>query len=337
MSHLHEAVINWVQRLVGRVRLLAERTRPLEAPTCGHECGVSIVSEHVGIGGADDRRLHEGVVRPGRRHSDRRLHATENKRVLLAGPDKAWRLLAAYVFEEAGYSVYAAGDHRQAVTSAARLLPDVVVIQIEPPDALDVPARLADMSTSNIPVVVLTSSLQSIQVHRARGRGAVTLLPHPTDVYELIEEADTLIAAAPRVQRTLKRRLLDLKELVQHYRTDAEGQERLRHLIDRLQVAILAVDEEGHCIAASEGATVLTGYSRRQLLTASVLDEGFAGGHVSDELWRNFLANRHYVGTTTITNRAGEGVAVHAAAVAEILPGFHVAAFAPTDLEYADH
>ena len=144
----------------------------------------------------------------------------------------------------------------------------------------------------------------------------------------LVGEVDTLIAAAPRAQRTLKRRLLDLQELARFYTPDAEGQARLRHLIDRLQVAILAVDEQGHCIAASQGATMLTGYSRLQLLTTSVFQAGFAGGHVSDERWRGFLANRQYAGTTTITNRAGEDVTVHAAAV-EIMPGFHVAAFAP--------
>ena len=284
------------------------------------------------------RREHDRLTRPGRRQTDRRPPLADNRRILLVGPDEAWRLLTAYVFEEAGYAVFAAADPDQAVTFTKRMLPDVVVVQMEPLDALDVVTRLSEgPSTCDIAVVVLTSSLQSMQARRARAARGVTLLAHAGEVDVLVGEVDALIAAAPRAQRTLKRRLLDLKELVQHYRTDAEGQERLRHLIDRLQVAILAVDKEGHCIAASEGATVLTGYSRRQLLTASVLDEGFAGGHVSDELWRNFLANRHYVGTTTITNRAGEGVAVHAAAVAEILPGFHVAAFAPTDLEYADH
>ena len=93
-------------------------------------------------------------------------------------------------------------------------------------------------------------------------------------------------------------------------------------------MAIFAVDEQGQCVAASQGATRLTGYSRLQLLTTSVFQSGFGGGHVSDERWRGFLTNRHYTGTTTITNRAGEDVTVYAAAVAEILPGFHLAAFA---------
>jgi PAS domain S-box-containing protein len=276
-----------------------------------------------------ERRQHDRLARPGRRQSDHRTPAADHRRVLLVGQDEAWRLLAAYVFEEAGYAAYAAADPRQAVAFATRLLPDVVVVQMETPDTLDILAGLSEgSSTFDIPVAVLTSSLQSTEARRAREAGGVTLMAHSAEVDVLVGEVDTLIAAAPRAQRTLKRRLLDIRELARYYTLDGEGQERLRHLIDRLQVAILAIDGQGHCIAASQGATMLTGYSRPQLLTTSVFQAGFAGGHVSDERWRGFLANRQYAGTTTITNRAGEDVTVHAAALAEIMPGLHVAAFA---------
>jgi PAS domain S-box-containing protein len=274
-----------------------------------------------------ERRQHDRLERPGRRQSDRRPPTAGNRRVLLVGPNIVWRLLTAYVFEEAGYAVYTADDSRQAPALAARLLPDVVVVQMEAPDTLDMLARWPDASsTCDIPVVVLTSSLQSTDARHARAAGAVTLLIHADDIDVLVGEVDTLIAAAPRTQRALKRRLVALQELAHHCATDAEAQARLRRLIDRLQVAIFAVDDQGHCVAASHGATMLTGYSRRQLLNTSVFQSGFAGGQVSDERWRSFLANRHYAGTTTITNRAGEDVTVHAAAVAEILPGVHVAA-----------
>jgi len=275
-----------------------------------------------------ERRQHDRLARPGRRLSDRRSPAFNNRRVLLVGPDEAWRLLTVYQFEEAGYAVYAAADQRQAVAFATRLLPDVVVVQMDTPDTLDILARLSEgSSTYDIPVVVLASSLQSTEARRARETGGVTLLAHSDESDVLVGEVDTLIAAAPRAQRTLKRRLLDIKELARYYTPDSEGQNRLRHLIDRLQVAILAVDEQGHCIAASQGATMLTGYSRLQLLTTPVFQAGFDGGQVTDECWRGFLANRDYAWTTTITNRAGKDVTVHAAAV-EIMPGFHVAAFA---------
>jgi PAS domain S-box-containing protein len=274
-----------------------------------------------------ERREHDRLPRPGRRQSDHRQPAAENRRVLLVGRDEAWRLLAAYVFEEAAYVVYAAEDRRQGVALATRLLPDAVVVQTEALETLDTVAWLsAEPSTCDIPVIVLMSSLESTDARRVRAAGGVTLLAHADDVEALVGEVDTLVAVVPRAKRALKRRLLDLHELAQHYTPDGDGQARLRRLIDHLQVAIFAVDDEGHCIAASQGATALTGYSRRQLLNTSVFQSGFAGGQVSDERWQHFLANRHYDGTTTITNRAGEDVMVHAAAVAAILPGVHVAA-----------
>ena len=60
-------------------------------------------------------RHYDPMVRPGRRPGDCRTPVAEQRRVLLVGPDEAWRLLTAYVFEEAGFTVYAAADRRQAV------------------------------------------------------------------------------------------------------------------------------------------------------------------------------------------------------------------------------
>jgi PAS domain S-box-containing protein len=180
-------------------------------------------------------------------------------------------------------------------------------------------------------VVVLTESLQSAQAHHVRALGGVPLTPDATDINALVGEVDTLIVVAARGPRALKRRLLDLQELARYYSPDAQGKAQLRRLIDQLQVAIFAVDEHGHCIAASEGLTTLTGYSRGQLLTRSVFEIGFVHGDESDAGWRDILENRQSPGMTNITTSAGEDVAVHAATVSEILPGFHVAAFAAAD------
>jgi PAS domain S-box-containing protein len=277
-----------------------------------------------------DGRDYDRLMRPGDRESDRRAPLAETRRVVLVGTDEASRLLSTYAFEEVGYVVYAAADERQALAFVTRLLPDVVVVQPATPGTLDMLARLAEMpSTFNIPVVVLISStLQSDDARHARAAGGITMAVEPADVETLVGEVDSLIAAAPRAQRALKRRLLDLQELARHYTPDAAGRARLRRLIDHLQVAIFAVDEQGQCVAASDGATLLTGYSRLQLLTSSVWQAAFASGHISEERWQVFLANRQYAGTTTITTRAGADVTVHAAAVAEVLPGLHIAAFA---------
>ena len=80
----------------------------------------------------------------GRRQRDRLTAAADRRRILLVGPDEAWRLLTAYLFEEAGYVVYAAADHWQAVAFTSRLLPDVVVVPIETPNALEILAGLSD-------------------------------------------------------------------------------------------------------------------------------------------------------------------------------------------------
>jgi PAS domain-containing protein len=204
--------------------------------------------------------------------------------------------------------VYAAADQRQAVAFTTRLLPDVVVVAIETREALEILVRLvADSTTRDIPVVVLTSSLDSPEAHHARNAGGVPLLAHGADVAALIGDVETLIAAAPHAQRTLKRRLLDIQELARFYPPDRHGQDRLRDLLDRLQVAVLAVDAQGHCIAASQGAAQLTGFSRRQFLTASVVDAGCAGSPLSDERWRGFLAARDDARTTILTTCAGRG------------------------------
>jgi PAS domain S-box-containing protein len=279
------------------------------------------------------RRRHDRLTRPGRRQTDRRLPLADNRRVLLVGEDEEWRLLTAYLFEEAGYTACAAGDVCQAARFAARLLPDVVVVRMDAHDTLEVLMRLPaeHSSTSDIPIVVLTASLESAHAQRVRAFGGMPLVPHATDMNALVGEVDTLIPAAARGPRALKRRLLDLQELARYHAPDEEGKARLRRLIDHLQVAIFAVDERGHCIAASQGATTLTGYTRVELLTKLVFQIGFVRGHQADARWGGFLANRQDAGITTITNRAGEDVAVHAAGVAEILPGFHIAAFAAAE------
>src|SRR6187200_3249799 len=99
--------------------------------------GLANVSRvNVLIGDVMERRHHDRLLRPGRRQNDRRIPTLDTRRVLLLGPEEAWRLLTAYEFRESGYTVYAAADLLQAVALTARLLPDVVVIQQATPDTL---------------------------------------------------------------------------------------------------------------------------------------------------------------------------------------------------------
>ena len=194
-----------------------------------------------------ERRQHDRLWRPGRRESDRRIHASETRRVLLLGPDEDWRLLTAHEFKEAGYTVYAAVDLLQAVALTTRLLPDVVVVQLATPRIFSILARLSEgPSTNDIPIVVLTSSLQSTEAHLVREAGGVALLAHATEVDALIGEVDTLIAVEARAQRALKRRLLDIRELARLFAPGDEGRDRLRQLINHLASAHVG----GRCAGA---------------------------------------------------------------------------------------
>lgn len=261
----------------------------------------------------------------------RRTPVAEQRRILLVGSDDAWRLLTVYVFEEMGYTVYAAVNHRQAVDFTIRLLPDVVVVAIETPDTFEILVRLsAESTTRDIPIVVLTTALNSTGARRTRGAGGLTLLADAEKLDVLVAQVDKLIAAAPHARRTLKRRLLDLQELARFYTPDDDGQTRLRQVVDQLQVAIFAMDAEGRCIAASEGATRLTGYSRRQLVDPTMFESGVASGPGSREQWRGLLAHPDWADMTTITTCAGEELAVHTAVVTNVFPGVHVVALATT-------
>ena len=110
--------------------------------------------------------------------------------------------LTSYLFEDAGYTAYAAGGGRQAVRFVARLLPDVVVVRMDAPDGLDVLMRLReDIGTADMPVVVLTESLQSMQAQHVRALGWRTLAPDTADINALVGEVDTLIVVAARGPR----------------------------------------------------------------------------------------------------------------------------------------
>jgi CheY-like chemotaxis protein len=145
------------------------------------------------------------------------------------------------VFEKAGYVAYAAGDHRQAVAFATRLLPDVVVLAVETPDTLDILMRLsAGPTTRNIPLIVLTPSELTTSVRDTRNASGIILVADSLDLDVLASVADALIEAGPRARRTLKRRLLDIQELARFYPPDRSVQAHLQQFIDRLQVAMFA-------------------------------------------------------------------------------------------------
>jgi CheY-like chemotaxis protein len=278
--------------------------------------------------GLENRRSQRG-----RRCSDR-LTVGETPRILLISPEQDTRLLYACLFEAAGYAVYPVAESLAAMVVARVRLPDVVVLDLEGPNVYgpDVLRQLReDPLTSTIPIILTTSVLHFDVPVRARASGAISVLGKPTAPESLLVEVDELIRATPRerlVVRQLKRSLLMLRELGRRVRPDERAQERVRSLIDRLQVAILALDTEGRYIAVSRGASTLIGYSRTELLGRSIFDVGLALHPRVSERWQDFLAGKEApIGEMVSLDGTGQITSLQPE-FATILPGLHAAAFA---------
>ena len=280
-----------------------------------------------------ERRRRIRRRRPERRRSDDAASLVELPRVLLIDPDPNSRLLHACLLEEAGYAVYAAGRGREAVDVAQARLPDVVVLECPLPhdDGAEILRRLREHpATCTIPIVVMTSSFHFEGPARGRASAAMSVIGKPLSPESLLAEVDELLRATPRerlVVRKLKRSLLTLRDIGTRVGPEDHGQERMRLLIDRLQVAMLALDAEGTCVAVSRGASTLTGYSRNELLGKSIFETAFAPNPSASERWRELLAQPQAAIETVMRDKNGETVTVQTES-AMILPGLQATAFA---------
>jgi PAS domain S-box-containing protein len=264
---------------------------------------------------------------PGRRRFD------SPARVLLIEPQDDTRLLYTCLFEEAGYAVSSVPNGIAAMSVAQQRLPDVIVMEVDAPgaDACEVLRRLReDPVTSSIPVIVVTSLLHFDVPVLAPSSGAVLVLETPTGPEALLAEVDGLLQTAPpdrAVLRRLRRSLTTLRALGKQLTQDESARERLRTIIDRLQVAILVFDEQGRYVAVSRGASMLTGYSPAELLSMSVSDFGGSSLRLLADSWREFQTNQRSAIQTTIRDKSGNVVNIQTA-FATLLPGLHAAAFA---------
>jgi PAS domain S-box-containing protein len=280
-----------------------------------------------------ERRQRDRRTRWGRRRPDALAGLAESPRLLLIEPHEDTRLLYACLFEQAGYAVYSVANGLAAVGVAQRRLPDAVIMEVAVPgaDGFEILRQLqSDSGTASIPVVVVTSVLHFDVPARARASGAVIVLAKPTEADLLLAAVDDAIMATPQnrlVARQLRRPLLALREIAKRFEPDASAQERMRVLIDRLQVAVLALDEHGRYVAVSPGASTLIGYSRSELLTMSIFDSALGVDLPIARHWQDFLTDQPSSPEMTIRDRRGNRLNIQTA-FETILPGLHATAFA---------
>ncbi len=286
-------------------------------------------------GGTAERRHGGRRVNAGRRELDRVAPRTEAQRVLIIAPNLDTRLLYAMLFEQTGYTVYAADEGPAGIAMAQHHLPDVVVVEGSVPTVtgFDTLGHLrATPLTANIPVVVVTSSLHFNTPGHARASGAILLLATSVEPDKLISSVAELVSMTPperSVRRQLTRTLLALRKCAAQIKPDVDVQQRVRALIDRLQVAVLVLDEHGRYIAASPAVSELTGYAQHELLAMSIFDSQFDSDFLLQrDKWPNFVDAEQ--GGTTSTVRVGKRrMRRMKAAFLTIVPGLHAAAITP--------
>ena len=109
-------------------------------------------------------------------------------RVLLADDDRVLSLLFATRLRALGWTVDVAYDAMQAVMFAMRSSPDVIVLDIQMPGGTGVEALrklMASTKTSQIPVVIMTGSIDPQEAPRLHELGAREFLVKPVEVEAL--------------------------------------------------------------------------------------------------------------------------------------------------------
>ena len=106
-----------------------------------------------------------------------------------------------------GYRVSTAGDGETAIAQAERLLPDIIVLDLELPrlSGFEVAERLrANPDTQLIPLIAATGYSHMKQLDRAREAGFDRIVVKPCDPDRLVDEIERLLAtvAGPVIQRS---------------------------------------------------------------------------------------------------------------------------------------
>ena len=119
------------------------------------------------------------------------------KRVLVVDDDRSLTELLQMVLEDAGYQVTLAENGREAIVSAAKDPPDLVVLDVVMPE-MDGWATsdhlLSHERTAKIPIIFLSARVQAEDQLRGWYRGCFDYLTKPFDIQELLEKVSQALA-----------------------------------------------------------------------------------------------------------------------------------------------
>jgi two-component system, response regulator PdtaR len=132
---------------------------------------------------------------------DRQAQAASRPRVLVAEDEALIRLGLVEMLREEGYDVVGeAADGEQAVTLAAELRPDLVILDVKMPklDGIDAASKITGDRIA--PVVILTAFSQRDLVMRARDAGTMAYLVKPFAKRDLVPAVELAVSRFAELQ-----------------------------------------------------------------------------------------------------------------------------------------
>lgn len=134
------------------------------------------------------------------------------------------------------------------------------------------------------------------------------------------------IAALSQIMQTLT---AEARTTLSSATPQNEAVRRLEEAVRVHPCAVLFADDTGRYLGANSAAVELTGYSRRELLGASVFDlTPPVDERETELLWRAFLRIGRQDGEIVIRRRDGTQVASRYLAATNVVPGVHVSVMA---------
>jgi PAS domain S-box-containing protein len=116
-------------------------------------------------------------------------------------------------------------------------------------------------------------------------------------------------------------------------KTGEEFRHALATALESLAVAAVATDSQGRYVAANRAAEMLTGYSREELTTLTVMDLTPARSVTDGEsLWADFIESGVQSGTYELRRKGRTAAPVRYWAFTNIAPGIHLSLLKPESM-----
>ena len=271
------------------------------------------------------------------------LLATDSPLILVVDDDRDTRELYGLVLQVRGYRHAQADGVETAVSVARRVRPDAVLTDWMLGDGDGIALCLAlhrHGRTRRTPIIAATGMSLSPEIRtRARQLGCEIFLTKPIDVDALVRtvsntlqvtQARSLRAAAVRLRRYAR----GVRDSARTAPAGAIASQLLAASRARVSksVALIVADDSGRYLAVNDRVAELTGYASNELTTMSVAD--LTPDDVESmrpRLWSRFIEAGTQEGVYFLKRRDGRAVPMRYVAVANIAPGLHLSALAPTE------